>query len=82
MICPRCRSTNVSVQVVNQPKLKEKRPGILWWLLIGWWWVPTKWLLLFVPALLVKLFAPKRYKLKNKTVTLCVCQHCGRTWRA
>lgn len=82
MICPKCRSNNVNVQIINQTSLKEKHHGLFWWLLIGWWWVPVKWFFLFIPALIVKIFAPKKYKLKNKVVSMCVCQHCGHTWKA
>lgn len=82
MICPKCKSANVSVQVINQTKLKQKHLNILWWLFIGWWWVPVKWVFLFLPALIVKIFAPKRYKTKNVAVTMCTCQQCAYTWKA
>ena len=26
------------------------RHGILWWLLIGWWWRPIKWITCFLLA--------------------------------
>lgn len=82
MKCPKCGSENVNVQVVQQTKLVEKHHGIFWWLFIGWWWVPIKWLLFFFPALVVKIFAPKKNKLKQKTHSICVCQNCGHNWKA
>ena len=82
MICPKCKSANVSVQVINQTKLKTKHHNIFWWLFIGWWWVPVKWVFLLLHALIVKIFAPKRYKTKNVAVTMCTCQQCAYTWKA
>ena len=82
MIYPKCKSANVSVQVINQTKLNTKHHNIFWWLFIGWWWVPVKWVFLFLPALIVKIFAPKRYKTKNVAVTMCTCQQCAYTWKA
>lgn len=80
MVCPKCGSENVNVQVVTQTQLITKHRGIIWWVCIGWWWVPIKWLFLTVPALIVKIFAPKRQKLKQSTASVCVCQNCGHKW--
>lgn len=79
MVCPKCNSNNVSIQAVNEIKLKNKHHGIIWWLCIGWWWIPTKWICFFVPALFIKLFGldSKRQKAVNKTVKKAVCQNCG-----
>ena len=44
MKCPKCGSENVTVQVVNETELKEKKHGFLWWLCVGWYWVPLKWI--------------------------------------
>lgn len=80
MRCPRCHSTNVSAQVVNEIDLKTKRRSLLWWIFIGWWWLPVKWLIFTIPAVIVKLFRPKRYKTVNRAKTYKVCQNCGHTW--
>lgn len=53
MICPKCQSENVNTQIVNTVVLKDKHRGIIWWLLIGWWWVPIKWIFFTLPALLL-----------------------------
>lgn len=82
MKCPKCGSENVSVQVTNEVKLKTKHRGILYWLFIGWWWIPIKWIFLTVPALIVAIFGHKKQKAVNKTVTNCVCQSCAYTWKA
>ena len=82
MTCPKCGSTHVNVQMVTETQLVTKHRGILWWLFIGWWWLPFKWFFLTVPALIVKIFAPKRQKLKTKHKSMCVCQDCGHSWSA
>lgn len=81
MKCPKCGSENVTVQVVNETELKEKKHGFLWWLCVGWYWVPLKWLFLFFPALIVKIFAPKKYKTVNHQKKIAVCHECGKSWK-
>ncbi len=82
MKCPKCGSENVSVQMVSETQLKNKHHGVIWWVFIGWWWFFIKWLFLTVPALIVKIFAPKRQKLKITHKSMCVCQSCGHHWEA
>ena len=82
MRCPKCKSNNVSVQAVTESQLKDKHRGCFWWLCIGWWWLPIKWIFLTLPALIVKIFVPKRQKLVNKHISMCVCQSCGYSWKA
>lgn len=82
MRCPKCHSENVSVQIVTQSKLVNKHHNILWWIFIGWWWIAIKWVAMWPLALFAKIFIPKRQKLKQKNVSMCVCQDCGHTWKA
>ena len=82
MTCRKCGSENVTVQVINQVRMKTKHHSIIWWLFVGCWWVPIKWLFFTLPALIIKIFVPKRQKVKNITVSKCVCQNCGYTWNA
>lgn len=82
MVCPKCNSENINVQVVTETILKNKHHGIIWWLCIGWWWIFIKWIIFTIPALIIKIFAPKRQKSINKKKTMCVCQNCGNTWEA
>jgi len=82
MVCSKCGSDNVSLQVVSESQLKTKHRGCLWWLLIGWYWLPIKWSFLTVPALIVKILAPKRYKLKTVQKKKYICQNCGHSWNA
>ena len=76
MVCPKCGSNDVNVQVVQETQLTDKHHGIFWWLFIGWWWLPLKWLFFTLPALIVKIFAPKRKKLKQNTKNLLM-EHRG-----
>lgn len=79
MQCPKCGSENVNVNVVTDVKSVKQHHGVLWWLCVGWWWVPFKWLFLTLPALIVKLFGGKK-KVVSKQRTVACCQACGNTW--
>ena len=108
MNCPKCGSGNVSINTFQEDhgavttsrtvsKYKEKGHGCLWWLLIGWWWWIVdlfSWIFLFIPRLILHLFASpfrkKKYKGTSSTVsstvrnitykTICTCQNCGHSW--
>lgn len=80
MTCPKCGSTDVTAQVLNEVELKNAHHGCLWWLLVGWWWMIVKWLFLTLPAILAKLFIPKKQKAVNHQSTVYVCQNCGHRW--
>ena len=80
MKCPVCGSENVNVQIVTETELKNKHHGVVWWLCIGWWWVPILWLFFTIPALIIKIFAPKKQNLKQRNETVRVCQNCGHKW--
>jgi Zn finger protein HypA/HybF involved in hydrogenase expression len=82
MVCPRCQSANVNVQIATSTRLKNRGRGCVWWLLIGWWLEAFLWIFLTLPRLLIALFAPKRQKVVQKHVSMCVCQNCGYNWRA
>lgn len=82
MKCPKCGSENVTVQAVTETKLVTKHHSFIWWCLVGCWWVPVKWCFFALPALIVKLFRPSRYKTKSKHISKCVCQNCGHMWNA
>lgn len=82
MRCPKCGSENVQIQVVNEVKLKNKHHGFFWWLCVGWWWIPCKWLFLTLPALIFKIFGHKKQKAVNKKKKVCICQQCGHQWNA
>lgn len=81
MVCPKCQSQNVTTQIVQDIKIKNQRHGIIWWLCIGWWWIPIKWCTFTVPALIFAIFGKKKQQLYTKNKTMCVCQNCGNTWK-
>ena len=81
MVCPKCGSENVNMQVVQDVKVKTKHHSIFWWLFIGWWWIPIKWLIFTLPALIIAIFKPRRTKVVTKEYTMCVCQNCGYNWK-
>ena len=75
MVCPKC-GKEMSVQLTTNTKLKRKR-SCLYWLIIGWWLNPIMWLFFTIPMLIIKIFRPKKQKLKQKIVKNYVCQSCG-----
>lgn len=77
MMCPKCKSENVNVQAVSM--VKNKRKGILYWLLIGWWLELIMWIFLTLPWLVIKIFKPNKYK--SKIVKQAICQSCGYSWK-
>lgn len=76
MTCPKCKSTNVSVQAVTN--VYSKKHGLAWWLLVSWWWW-ILWLLAFIPMLIIRLI--RGNKTVSKTHSEAVCQNCGNRWR-
>lgn len=82
MICPKCGSENVTVQIVTEHDLLDKKAGCLWWICVGWWWIPIKWIVFTLPALIVKILKPKKKALQNRHLSKCVCQNCGYMWDA
>lgn len=80
MKCTKCGSENVSVQITNEVTLKNKHHGLIWWICIGWWWFFVKWIVLTIPALIAKIFIPKKQKAVNKKVKNAICQDCGYSW--
>lgn len=85
MQCPRCQRNNVSVQLLNQIDLVPKKKSRIWWILIGWWYVPMKWIilaalfkLLIIP---LKMLKPKKYQTNNRVEKYLVCNFCGHTWK-
>lgn len=80
--CPKCGSDRISAQLVTTSQLVAKHRGCLWWCFVGWWWLPIKWIVFTLPALLIKIFGGKRQKIKQSQHTEFVCQNCGHHWSA
>lgn len=81
MRCPKCGSENVTVQVVTEQELKEKKHGALYWICIGWWFKPLMWIFFTMPMLIIAIFKPTKYKTKTHTKKMAVCNTCGKSWR-
>lgn len=77
MVCKKCGSKDVTIQVVSQTK--RKRKGLPYWLFIGWWLEMFMWVFLTLPWLIIKIFKPKKYK--GKVTSMAVCQNCGHRWK-
>lgn len=80
MQCPKCGSEKITVNVVTDMKVKDKHHNIIWWLFVGFWWIPIKWLFFTLPALIIKIFRRNKQKVITKQRTVCCCQACGHTW--
>ena len=80
MNCPKCKSEDVRIQIASEVEIKDKHHSFIWWLLVGWWWVPIKWIFFTLPALIIAVLKPKKQKAINKQKKLCVCQSCGYSW--
>ncbi len=76
MICPQCGSTNVTVQMTTDTHTKSR--GLIYWLLIGWWWALVKFFLLFG---WLTFFLPNRRKIVTTQVKHGVYQACGYSWK-
>jgi Zn finger protein HypA/HybF involved in hydrogenase expression len=80
MKCPKCGSEDVRIELVTEAELKNKHHSFLWWLFVGFWWVPIKWLVFTLPAAIIAIFKPKKQKLVSHQKKVCVCQTCGNSW--
>ena len=80
--CPKCKSENVSIQVITESKLVNAHHGFIWWICIGWWWICIKWLIFTLPALIFKIFGiGKKKKIVNESHKEAICQSCGYSWK-
>ena len=83
MRCPKCHSTFVDVQVVTDVRTVKVHHSILWWVFIGWWWLPVKWIFFTFWAFIAKVLSVllgTRRRVVTERATLAVCQNCGHTW--
>lgn len=104
LTCPVCGGQNISIQVMQENSgfttvtkssgsIKQKGHGCLWWILIGWWWWIVDlflWIFAFPFRAIAALTKKKKYKTKNRSVTvqsndvgyrqICTCQICGNVW--
>jgi len=81
MKCPKCGSEDVNIEFVQEQTMKQKRKGVIYWVLIGWWWEPILWIFLTLPMLIIAIFRPTKYKIKTKSRKTAICQSCGHSWK-
>ena len=79
MKCQKCGSERVTVQAVTEVKEKRKK-GVLYWVLIGWWWELFAWIFFALPKLIFAIFG-KHTKMVSKTHSEAICQDCGYRWK-
>lgn len=92
MNCPKCNSNNVLIQnkqvgtigTARTNYKSNKRHGLFYWILFGWWIWMFK--LLFLPITIW--FGRKKKVGRSTTInasktinkTIAICQNCGNTW--
>jgi len=105
MVCPKCQSEHIDVQVFQENRgsetqsqtnfqFKEKGHGVLWWICIGWWYVPfiklPLWLIAFPFMAVMRLGRKKKYQgsATGRSSTqnqidyrrVFLCKDCGHSW--
>lgn len=83
MVCPKCKSENVSIQAISITESVNGH-GIIWWICVGWWWMFIKlmgWLMFGLFMLIPRLFSKNKTKIKSKVRNYAVCQNCGNKWK-
>lgn len=68
MVCPKCGSSNVNVQIVAEQKKRGCLMSIVWIILA----ICTLGAIIWIPLLIRK---------GSKTRAYAVCQNCGYKWR-
>lgn len=76
MICPKCGSDNIRIEVVNTIQLKRKRNWFYW--ICGLWIIDMfLWIGFFLFRLIIQLLKGKSYKTTNKIEKHLICNNCG-----
>ena len=79
MICPKCGSENVTLNLINEVKEKPEH-GVLWWIFIGWWW-RILWFIFFGWWYMIYRAVKGSKKTVNVQKTITLCQNCGHKWK-
>lgn len=79
-ICPKCGSSNINYQIINEVKIKNNGMGCFYWLFIGWWLEIILWVYFTIPRLLFLIFSSQKPKIINVTKKIAICQNCGNSW--
>lgn len=78
MNCPKCKSENVTVQMVSEQVVRTHEHSLMYKMCFGWWIWIFKWLFKLPLALIL----PKRTKTSfTEHKKMAVCQNCGHSWQ-
>ena len=80
MICKKCKSSNVNVQIFNNTKSNGGHIPF-------WYWISFAWVIdLMLYCCVIGFFGINIHhnfkKTKTKAESRCVCQDCGYVWKA
>lgn len=86
--CPRCGGTNISFQREQDGTVggslfgpTSVNRGCFYWLFIGWWWRPIRFICYGWFLDLFKFFGFGLNASVSKNKTVAVCQICGNAWK-
>lgn len=80
LACPKCGSHDIACQMVTDTHTETRHHGLVWKILVGWWWLPLKWIFFTMPAACVRFLGNNRHKVETTSKRVCVCQKCGYYW--
>ena len=80
MVCPKCKSENVTTQIVSEQVIKEHHNGMFYYLFVAWWFWLIK-LIVFCFSWPFRIFGHTTKYSMTEHKTMCVCQNCGKTWQ-
>lgn len=83
MQCPKCKSENVTSQIITGTIQEAKQKhGIIWWILIGWWRTILKFLVFGIWMFVWRIYKSitKKAEAQEFIKTAHVCNDCGYGW--
>lgn len=79
MVCPKCKSENVTTQIVSEQVIRKHHKGLLL-KLISPFIAIFKFMFLFA-TWPFRIFGHTTKHTLTEHKTMCVCQNCGKTWQ-
>lgn len=81
LVCKKCGSENINVQIVESFQIKRKGKTIWYWISFVWVIDLILWFVMPVVKIILKIFKRTHYSAKTKLEKNAVCQDCGYSWR-
>lgn len=80
MVCPKCKSENVTTQIVSEQVIRKHHKGLFYYFFVAWWlwFAKLLWNICTIPFRFLG-HTTKHTLTEHKT--MCVCQNCGKTWQ-